>query len=113
MNCFFAVLLLRRSRRERDGDSGRVVETALLVDASGQNLRETEKEGRSDLRLEVRRGNRLEDGGSEETEGAGPQENHQRLGRRLPGMHREVRVHPENRTAQTQTYRIVILVQIT
>ena len=90
------MLLPGRPGRERDGDPGRVIETAVVVDARRQDMRKTQEEGLADMRAAVRRGDRLEDRRSEEAEGARSQEDHQRLGRGLPGLHREVRLHPEN-----------------
>lgn len=74
------MLLSRRPRRIRDWHSRRNVQTAQLVDAVRQDLREAEKERSTDLRLEIRKTNRSRHGRPEEAEGEGSEEDSQRLG---------------------------------
>lgn len=99
------MLLSWRFRRIGNRHPGRNVETDVVVAALGQNLRKTEEKRQPNLRAQVRRSNRSQNGRLEEIESEGLEKDPQRLGRRVPGLHREKRIPEEDRRTETETYR--------
>lgn len=105
---FFAVLLLRRIRRKCNRNLRRNVEAFVVVDALWQDLWKAQKERHANLWPTIWCGNRSQKRWSEETQGERLKEDHQWLGRRLPGLHRKGWFHRQDRRIETSTHGTII-----